>query len=163
LATSETAGLDLFLTMSWIWRKRVPPALVHESPRTLMLILELGLAPPGISHSTMRSQLGLNQPEMSKIAKKLADRGLIQVARLEADRRVKLITATDVGRNLLSCLKTDLNMSLSDIAPAKAPSQQPKPSRPKPRRGSKLQPVGQTSFKVDDYLPPDEETEVKQS
>ena len=158
MATSEDAGLDLFITMSWIWRERVPPALVHESPRTLMLILELGLAAPGISHSTMRSQLGLNQPEMSKIAKKLADRGWIQVARLETDRRSKLITTTAAGRSLLSSLKADLNRSLSDIAPAEAPSQQPKPSRTRPRRGSKLQQEGQTHFNLGDYLPPDEET-----
>ena len=128
-----------------------------------MLILELGLAAPGISHSTMRSQLGLNQPEMSKIAKKLADGGWIQVARLETDRRSKLITTTAAGRSLLSSLKVDLNTSLSDIAPAEAPSQQPKPSRPRRRGGSKRQQEGKPGFNFDDYLPPDEETDVRQS
>jgi DNA-binding MarR family transcriptional regulator len=158
LATSEDARLNLFITMSSIWREHVPPALVHESPKTLTRILELGLAAPGISHSTMRSHLGLSQPEMSKIAVKLADLGWIEVTRLETDRRSKLITTTAAGRSLLSSLKADLNRSRSDIAPADAPSQQPKPSRPRRRRGSKLQQEGQIRFNLEDYLPPDEET-----
>jgi DNA-binding MarR family transcriptional regulator len=108
----------------------------------------------------MRQRLGLNQPEMSKIAEKLADGGWIQVARLETDRRVKLVTTTAAGQSLLSSLKADLNRSLSDIAPAEAPSQQPKPSRPRRRRGSKLQQEGQTHYNFDDCMPPDQETEV---
>jgi DNA-binding MarR family transcriptional regulator len=150
LATSENAGLDLFITMSSIWRERVPPALVHESPRILTRILELGLAAPGMSHSTMQSHLGLSQPEMSRIAERLVDAGWIQVARSETDRRSKLITTTAAGRSLLSSLKADLNTSLSDIAAVEASSQQPKMSGPRRRSGSKMQQEGQTHFKLED-------------
>ena len=160
MATSEAAGLDLFIALATIWRKRVPPGLVDESPSTVTRVLELGLAAPGMSHSTMQSHLGLSQPEMSRLAERLVDVGWIQAARLETDRRSKLITTTAAGRSLLSSLKADLNRPLSDIAPAEAPSQQPKPSRTRPRRGSKLQQEGQTHFNLDDYLPPDQETEV---
>ena len=152
--------MDLFVALSSIWRARVPPALVHESPESLTRILELGLAAPGISHSALRPKLGLNQPQMTRLAEKLVDEGWIQVARLETDRRVKLVTTTAAGQSLLSSLKADLNRSLSDIAPAEAPSQQPKPSRPRRRRGSKLQQEGQTHYNFDDCMPPDQETEV---
>ena len=153
--------MDLFVALSSIWRARVPPALVHESPESLTRILELGLAAPGISHSALRPKLGLNQPQMTRLAEKLVDEGWIQVARLETDRRVKLVTTTAAGRSLLSSLKADLNRSLSEIAPPEAPSQQPKMSRRRSRSGSKPQQEGQAPFELEKYLPTDEETEVR--
>lgn len=160
MATKEDAGLDVFLSMSSIWRELVPPALDQESPRTLTRILELGLDTPGISHSTMRSHLGLTQPEMSRMAEKLLEVGWVQVERWETDRRTKLITTTAAGRSLLSSLKTELNRSLSSVAPAEAPSQQPKPSRPRRRSGSKVREEGKTPFNFEDDMPPDQETKV---
>ena len=113
------------------------PALVQESPGTLACILELGLVSPGISHSALRPQLGLDQPQMSKIAEKLLDGGLIRVATLETDRRVKLITATAAGRTLLSSLKMKLNALLPAQGVRQTSSRQPRPSRPATGRSSR--------------------------
>lgn len=131
------------------------PALLDESPDTLTRFLELSLAAPGMSHSAMQKRLGLNQPEMSNIAKKLVAAGWIRSTRLETDRRVKLITVTADGCSLLSSLKADLN---AEQKPANASSRQPKQHSRRRNNGKELQPEGQTSFDLARYLPPDEET-----
>jgi DNA-binding MarR family transcriptional regulator len=156
LATREDIGLDLFVTMSSIWRKHVPPALVHESPYTLTRILELGLTSPGISHSAMRPQLGLNQPQMSKIATQLLDGGLIRVTPMESDRRVKLITATAAGSTLLSSLKMEMNALLSVKGVRLESSRQPKLSRGASRRKVKSQPEETPFWDFERLTSPDE-------
>ncbi len=155
MATSEATGLDLFITMATIWQKRVPPTLVDESPSTLTQILELSSAATGMSHSAMQQRLGLSQPEMSNIAKKLVTAGWIRSTRLEANRRVKLITATAAGRSLLSTLKTDLNAAKN---PADASSGRPKERSRRLSRGKVRQQGGQIPFDLESCLPPDEDT-----
>ena len=161
MAAKEDAGLDLFVKMSAMWRNRVPPTLVHESPGTLTRILELGLVSPGVSHSAMRPKLGLNQPEMSKITERLVQARWVEVTRSKKDRRLKLITATAAGRKFLSSLKADLNALLSAEEVRQASSQQPKPSRPASRKKVKVQAREKPFWDFDLDSLPDEEADNK--
>lgn len=125
LASRDRDGFNVFVTMWSRWWSRVPASLAREDPGMLTHLLELGLRPGGISQSDVQRELGINQPRLSKLMRKLLDEGWIRVKKSESDSRVKLMTTTATAKDRVAKIKVDLAASL----PANAREQVPPPPR----------------------------------
>jgi MarR family len=147
LATKESAGFDIFVAMRSTWWSHVPIALAREEPGMLSRLLGLGSRAGGISQSELRRELGINQPRLSKLIKKLHDERWIRVKQSETDSRVKLMTTTATARDTIASLRTELAALLAAKTSRLATSR-----RRKPLPGRKgIRPVpGQVSFELGD-------------
>ena len=112
------SSIDQFLAMWTMWRSVVPPALRKEDAELLIRILQRGLSEDGISQSQLRSDLGINQPRLSKLIRKLVRLGWMSVSTCEDDGRMVLLTTTPEAKQRLMSFEKSLE-SLSGSKPQK--------------------------------------------
>jgi DNA-binding MarR family transcriptional regulator len=149
LDIKDSAGLDILVAMRATWWSHVPVALAREEPGMLTRLLDLGLRARGISQSELRRELGINQPRLSKLMKKLLDERWIRVKQSETDSRVKLMTTTPTARDRIASLRTDLGSLLAAKAARLTTSGRRKPSASPGRK--RIKPVpGQQPFELID-------------
>jgi len=60
----------------------------------------------GLSVSDLATSLGVSQPGVTRSVNQLTDQGLVQVAAGQTDKRVRLVTITDAGRQVLTYAET---------------------------------------------------------
>jgi DNA-binding MarR family transcriptional regulator len=116
---------DAFVRIWSEWWSGVPAVLARQEPSVVARLLNLGLREEGISQSDLQRELGMNQPRLSKLMKKLVRAGWIRVKRSKTDSRVKLMTTTAAARDRIAVLKADLAALLA----AKGAEQAPAPLR----------------------------------
>jgi DNA-binding MarR family transcriptional regulator len=97
------------LVRTWsVWWSKVPDRLARQESSLVVRLLTLGLRQGGIRQSELKRQLGIAQPRLSKLMRKLLKAKWIEVERLETDRRVWLMTTTVAAADRLAALKSDL-------------------------------------------------------
>lgn len=90
------------------WSSALPPNLSGEDPNVLIPLLGFAMSEEGISQSDLRRKIGINQPRLSKLLKKLVKQRWIRVKKSESDGRVMLVTTAAIARDLLGSLETEL-------------------------------------------------------
>ena len=123
------------------WLATVPPSLIHEDPRLLFRFLELSSTSDGIFQQELKRGLGVNQPRLSKLTRKLVEVGWLTVSTPKDDRRKRLAITTVAGKKGLAVLRSKLGALVS--RPSASP--RPKISRKEPRVG-----LVQTTFDLPD-------------
>ena len=108
MATRDEEVFGTFVRIWSAWWSGVPAVLARQEPSVVARLLNLGLLEEGISQSDLRRELGVNQPRLSKLMKKLVRAGWIRVRRPKTDSRLKLMTTTAAGREKIMGLKADL-------------------------------------------------------
>src|ERR1700692_3744777 len=80
-------------------------------------VLQRVIEEPGISEFQLRRETGLQNYEISRGCKLLADSGLVKIGRYETDRRVRVLTPTRLGiqthNRILSAAAKQLRRGLS--------------------------------------------------
>jgi DNA-binding MarR family transcriptional regulator len=122
--------------MHSLWKKIVDAQLAHEDPFLLIRIVDLTSTVEGMTQSGLRKSLGINQPRLSKLQKKLVSRKWIVARKAPTDGRVVLVTATDHGMKIISRLRLELSAALPE----------PVQTTPERRRGAIKVPPGQRSL-----------------
>jgi DNA-binding MarR family transcriptional regulator len=128
----ETAA---FLEVFSKWKTNVGDCLAREDPQILARIVELSSTREGISQRALQQGLKINQSRLSKLTKKLAACKWVVLRKSSADRRVLLMTATDLAKAKFDWLRKEL--SAIDAVPTRA--------APTSRRAFKV-PEGQKSI-----------------
>ena len=101
-------GTSLFVKMWAEWKSKLPKSLANEDPDMLIHLLELSSNDSGVSQSEAQRELGVRQPRLSKLMKKLLNEKWINVAKSEKDGRVTPMKATRAARKWLSGLQERL-------------------------------------------------------
>ena len=91
----------------------IPYGMYQESSLVLRLVT-LGLQEGGISQSELKLQLGIAQPRLSKLMRKLIKVGWIEVKSSKMDGRIGLMTTTGKAQGKMAALKADLAPLLRD-------------------------------------------------
>jgi DNA-binding MarR family transcriptional regulator len=99
------SGTNLFLRLCSEWRSKLPPTLAQADPGVLIRLLELGSQGSGVLQSAARRELGVNQPLLSKLMKKLLQVKWITVEQSATDSRSMPMKTTRVARDWLSNLE----------------------------------------------------------
>jgi DNA-binding MarR family transcriptional regulator len=144
MPAQNDAAFDEVVRIWSTWWSRAPTALARQEPSMVARLLNLGLRKEGISQSDLRRELGMNQPRLSKLMKKLVRTGWIRIRRSKTDNRVKLMTTTAPARDRIATMKSDLAAVLrAEVAKlAAAPSRKPKLSAVRRRIEKQQQPPG---------------------
>jgi DNA-binding MarR family transcriptional regulator len=111
-----TTGTSLFREMWREWRSKIPERLANEDPETLIRLLELCDNDSGVFQSEVKRELGVNQPKLSKLTRKLVDQAWITVKKSEKDGRVTPMKTTRIAQKWLSNLQERLS-TLQDSPP----------------------------------------------
>jgi len=101
-------GTALFLKMWVEWRSKIPKRLANEDPDMLIRLLELGGKDSGVLQSEAKRELGVNQPRLSKLMKKLLLEGWIKIEKSKVDGRRRPMKTTRKAEEYLSSLKEGL-------------------------------------------------------
>lgn len=89
------------------------------SPRQYPILRILrGAGTAGLKHSEISARLLLGTPDVTRLTRRLEERGWITRERHENDRRVVLHRLTDRGREKLDELETPLRIAYADIVDA---------------------------------------------
>jgi DNA-binding MarR family transcriptional regulator len=127
-----------FTRMWEIWRSILPDRLRREDAGVLLRFLQLTES-KDIFQTELKSQLGVNQPRLSKLTQKLVEEGWIKLERPVDDGRKRRAVLTSEGRSGLAVLRAKLQR-LPPTGPAKS-------RRKSPRKG--IQRVaGQMDFEI---------------
>src|ERR1035437_1948767 len=97
-------GTTLFVQMWLEWKSKLPNRLANEGPDELIRLVELGAHDSGVSQSVARIELGVNQPRMSKLMKKLLREGWIKAEKSKTDARSTPMKTTQKAEKWLSSL-----------------------------------------------------------
>jgi DNA-binding MarR family transcriptional regulator len=101
-------GLELFLELYDIWVAKTPAALRAEDPRFLSSFLRLCDSAEGISQANLRKALKVDQPRISRLAKRLKKLGIVRDDIPLTDGRIRLTKLTPEGHELVRRLWADL-------------------------------------------------------
>lgn len=147
MTTRNEEVFDALVRVWSVWWSGVPASLERQESSLVLRLLVLGLREGGISQSELKQKLGIAQPRLSKLMRKLVKVGWIQVNRSKTDGRVWLMTTTVEARDRMAALKADLAAVLRARGTRQAPAPVPR-SKPAPfRRGKVIQgQQGQTGF-----------------
>jgi DNA-binding MarR family transcriptional regulator len=77
------------------------------TPVQYAAISKVGLT-PGVDQRTLARSIGLDTSTMAGVIDRLEARGLLQRQASAEDRRVRLLSLTDEGRNLLQAVEPDM-------------------------------------------------------
>ena len=138
MTEKASSGTETFVQMWLKWRSALPATLVREDPLILIRLSQLCQRGEGVSQSELKRELGINQPRLSKLMKKLEREQWITIRGSEADERLRLMTTTTMARDRMASLEADLRALLS----AKSAIQ-------KPQKGKQIQ-EGQQAFKLEE-------------
>lgn len=97
----KNSNLAAFLKGWSAWSSAAPKVLIEEDPIHVIHVLQLCDAEQGISQSVLIRELRMPQSGLSKLMKKLEELRWIEVRAAALDRRVKLATTAQAGRNWL--------------------------------------------------------------
>jgi DNA-binding MarR family transcriptional regulator len=145
----ETAA---FLEVFSKWRTNVGDRLAREDPQILARIVELSSTREGISQRALQQDLKINQSRLSKLTKKLAACKWVVLRKSSSDRRVLLMTATDLAKAKVDWLRKELSAVIElrkcrvdfmpidepELATVAAPPSPPRPKRKKKPTTSKV-------------------------
>ncbi len=113
----------LVISVARLWRRAADKALddcglSHATAMPLVMLSRLG---DNIRQGVLADQLGFEGPSLVRIVDLLMEEGLVTRAEDAADRRAKILSLTDAGRQrvieierLLAVLRADLLKNVSD-------------------------------------------------
>lgn len=102
-------GTSLFVKMWSAWKSKLPKSLVNEDPDLLIRLLELCSRDAGVQQAEAQREIGVRQPRLSKLMKKLLNEKWITVGKSEKDGRVTPMKATKAAQKWLSDLQERLS------------------------------------------------------
>jgi len=133
MAHNDHPGTDLLLKLWSKWNSAMPRSLRRVKPEILIRLLTFEIPEEGISLTDLRRELGLNQPHISKLTKKLVKVGWVRVKASASDGRVVLLTMTVLGREVLTKVEESLKTSLRMVFSSKPAKSAGGTRRRKPR------------------------------
>ena len=115
MATRDDEVFDEFVRLWSKWWSDVPETLERQDSTVVARILNLGLREGGITQSELLRELGINQPRLNKLMRKLRNAGWIKATKSKTDSRIKKsdnrfksMTTTVVARDKIVSLRQDL-------------------------------------------------------
>jgi DNA-binding MarR family transcriptional regulator len=119
---------ELLVRIWSAWWSGAPSAIGRQESSVVVRLLSLGSREGGISQSDLKRQLGIAQPRLSKLTKKLLRVGWIKIRKpgtgrefKKQDNRVRLMTTTAEGEARILSLKEELAPLLRAQKGKKAP------------------------------------------
>lgn len=97
----HNSNLAAFLKGWSAWSSATPKVLIEEDPTHVIRVLHLCETEEAISQSVLIRELRIPQSKLSKLMKKLEELRWIELRAAVSDRRVKLATTAQPGRNWL--------------------------------------------------------------
>jgi DNA-binding MarR family transcriptional regulator len=154
MAARDEVAFESLVRIWSAWWSRVPSAFERQESSVVVHLLTLGLREGGISQSELKRELGIAQPRLSKLTKKLLRAGWIKVRKPSAqgevkkpDNRVRLMTTTTVAKAQILSLREELAplfwTQMVKRAPGLATPIKPAVSRRDKQKGEQQ---GQTHF-----------------